>query len=161
MFIDYLASILPRAHSDFPKDVWKRFNDKIDSYVNGDLDHAVDTMTLLWKLSKGRGSAPSRRPDEDKVSNASPLTSSSTVTNLGTHLQQEPTPASANWECIEIALIKSIREGTFFDKRYWTRQSKTARALRPVYLSTIIVGGYLQRIMTASHMVSLVLEFPH
>ena len=75
MFVNYLASVLPRAHKDFPKDAWKKFNDKIDSYVNGDLDHAVDTMALLWKLSKEGGSPPSGHPDEDKVSYVSHRTS--------------------------------------------------------------------------------------
>ena len=68
MFVNHLGSVLPKAHKDFPKDVWKKFNDKIDFYANGDLDHAVDTMTLLWTLSKARGSPPSGLPDEDKVS---------------------------------------------------------------------------------------------
>ena len=72
MFVNHLASVLPKAHKDFPKDVWKKFNDKIDRYANGDLDHAVDTMTLLWKLSKARGSPTSGLPDEDKVSYVSP-----------------------------------------------------------------------------------------
>ena len=69
-----------------------------------------------------------------------------TGTNLETYLQPEQSSAPANWERVEIALIKSIRKGTFFDKQYWTRQSKTARALRPVYLSSIVAGGYLERI---------------
>ena len=74
MFVNHLGSVLPQAHKDFPKDVWKKFNDKIDSYANGDLDHAVDTMALLWKLSKARGSPLPGSPDEDEVSHVSPLT---------------------------------------------------------------------------------------
>ena len=74
MFVNHLASVLPQAHEDFPKDVWKKFNDKIYCYANGDLDHAVETMTLLWKLSKTRKSSPSGRPDEVEVSHVSPLT---------------------------------------------------------------------------------------
>ena len=141
MFANYLASVLPQAHGNSSKDLWKDIDKKMHCYANGELDHAMDTMTLLWKLSKGTISS-SNRPR--KVSHVSPLTRSFTVTNLGTHPQPDPPSTPANWERVEMALIKSIRQGAFFDKRYWTRQSKTGRALRPVYLSSIIAGERLQ-----------------
>jgi len=40
------------------KHLRERIEDKVDSFSNGDLDHAVDAVVLLWKLSR-----ESVRPD--------------------------------------------------------------------------------------------------
>jgi len=45
-----------------------------------------------------------------------------------------------------MALIKSIREGIFFDRKYWTRYSKTAKALRPLYISSTVADKKLSYI---------------
>lgn len=50
------------------------------------------------------------------------------------------------WKYTEIALIKSIRKGVFFDRKYLTKKSKTGSNLWPVYISSIIADGSLQRI---------------
>ena len=47
---------------------------------------------------------------------------------------------------MKIALIKSIREGVLFDRKYWTRYSKTGDAFKPVYLSSIIMGDKVQKL---------------
>ena len=141
----FVESFVRAAKINPMKDAWEKLNNKIDCYADGDLDHTVDTMTLLWKHSMARGPPPSGGPDEDMVSHISPLTSFFTVTDPETHLQPSPVTAKLNWD-VEIALIKSIRKGVFFDKKYWTRQSKTGSALRPVYFSSIVAGRHLQRI---------------
>ena len=48
--------------------------------------------------------------------------------------------APANWESVKIALIKSIHKGVFFDRKYWARHSKTGDDLKPVYVSSVIMG---------------------
>ena len=47
---------------------------------------------------------------------------------------------------MKIALIKSIRKGAFFDRKYWARQSKTGDVLKSVYFSSIIMGDKVQQL---------------
>jgi len=53
-----------------------------------------------------------------------------------------------NWVSVKIALVKSIRKGVLFDRKYWVRHLRTGDALRPVYLSSIAMGDRLQRLNT-------------
>ena len=41
-------------------------------------------------------------------------------------------------------MVKSIKQGVFFDKKYWTRHSKDGRVLKPIYFSSLIVGDILR-----------------
>ena len=76
-FANYLASVLKGASEDDRKDLWEKIDEKIDCYANGDSDHAVDIITLLWKLSKAtehkRSSSDSESSDDESC--VSPLTS--------------------------------------------------------------------------------------
>ena len=47
---------------------------------------------------------------------------------------------------MKIALIKSIRKGVLFDRKYWARRSKGGDALKPVYFSSIIMGDKTQQL---------------
>jgi len=47
---------------------------------------------------------------------------------------------------VKIALIKSIRKGVLFDRKYWARRSKGGDALKPVYFSSIIMGDKMQQL---------------
>lgn len=58
---------------------------------------------------------------------------------LTSHDQSAPLRSPAHWAIVKIALIKSIRDGVFFDRKYWARHSKTGDILKPVYLSSIIM----------------------
>ena len=49
-------------------------------------------------------------------------------------------------------MIKSMRQGVFFDQKYWTRRSKNGRALKPIYFSSLIVGDTF-RARTLNHRV--------
>ena len=40
---------------------------------------------------------------------------------------------------MKTALIKSIRKGIFFDRKYWARHLKTGNILKPIYLSSTIM----------------------
>ena len=60
--------------------------------------------------------------------------------------QGPPSPRPANWGCVKTALIKSVREGVFVDRKYWTRRSRGRKVLQPVYLSSIVAGKSLTRI---------------
>ena len=47
---------------------------------------------------------------------------------------------------MKTALIKSIRNGVFFDRKYWARNSKAGDVLKPVYLSSTIMEDKLQHL---------------
>ena len=40
---------------------------------------------------------------------------------------------------MKAALIKSIRTGVFFDRKYWARYSKSEYDLKPIYFSSVIM----------------------
>ena len=80
MLANHLASILSGANEDSAKDLCYKFDEKIESYANGDLDHALDTITLLWELAKAGGLPPPAPPDE--MPHVSHLTSSFPEINL-------------------------------------------------------------------------------
>lgn len=86
MFVNHLASVLSGANEDSAKDLCGRIDEKIDSYANGDLDHAVDAITLLWQLAKAGGPSPPVPVPSDEISEVSPLIPLFSGTNLGTHL---------------------------------------------------------------------------
>ena len=138
MHSNHLASVLSRADEKSSKDLCERIDERIDHYANGDLDHAVDAVTLLWKLSMAGGPLPPSPEFEGEPD--SPLSS---------HSPSSPridVPSLANCKLVESALIKSLRTGRFFDRRYWTRHPKTAKTLRPIYISSIVAGDKLRRI---------------
>ena len=47
---------------------------------------------------------------------------------------------------MKIALVKSIRDGVFFDRKYWARHSRTGGVLRPVYFSSTIMSDKVQQL---------------
>ena len=47
---------------------------------------------------------------------------------------------------MKTALIKSIRKGTFFDRKYWARHSKAGDVLKPVYFSSTIMEDKAQQV---------------
>ena len=173
MQVNHLVLVLSRADEESGKILCERIDEKIDGYASGDLDHAADAITHMWKLSKvgrpsplGQSSPPSRpsrapphrpspsRPSPRRRSPPSPSTPDSPDevprTGFGfislTTLLNIPPSNPENWMRVEAALIKSIRKGIFIDRRYWTRHSKTTSVLRPVYTSSIVTRGKLLRI---------------
>jgi len=47
---------------------------------------------------------------------------------------------------VKIAVIKSIRKGVFFDRKYWARHSKAGDVLKPVYFSSTIMNDETQQV---------------
>ena len=41
-------------------------------------------------------------------------------------------------------MVKSIREGIFFDRKYWALHSRKGSALKAVYFSSIIIENELE-----------------
>lgn len=43
-------------------------------------------------------------------------------------------------DVLQRAIVKSIREGVFFDLKFWARHSKKGSVFKAIYFSGIIVG---------------------
>ena len=80
MLVNYLASVLYGQNEDSAKDLCGKIDEKIESYANGDLDHAANAMALLWERSKEGESF--RAPRYEMLYVSSP-TSPFPATNLG------------------------------------------------------------------------------
>ena len=65
---------------------------------------------------------------------------------LNSHHQAAQAISPAQWASVEVALIRSIRKGVLFDRKYWARHSKRGDVLKPVYFSSIIVGDKVQQL---------------
>ena len=116
---------------------------KIDSFVEGDLEHATDLLSALWEIVNKDG-------DIKAPSNTSPAVSSFSSRHytrmLTSHNQAVQATSPAHWASVKTALIKSIRDGVFFDRKYWARHSKTGDVLKPVYFSSMIMGDKVQEL---------------
>jgi len=64
---------------------------------------------------------------------------------LTSYHQITPVTSPAHWVSVKIALIKSIRNGVFFDRKYWARHSKAGDVLKPLYFSSIIMDDKAQQ----------------
>jgi hypothetical protein len=115
------------------------FNKKIDSFVKGKLEHASEMFSALLEIVGRDG-------DIIAPSGASPAVSSfqsyllPCCTGMLTSHDQAAIRSPAHWAVVKIALIKSIRTGVFFDRKYWVRHFKSGNVLKPVYLSSIVMG---------------------
>ena len=47
---------------------------------------------------------------------------------------------------MKMALIRSVRNGVFFDRKYWVRHLKTGDFLKPVYFSSTIMADKSQQL---------------
>jgi hypothetical protein len=77
------------------------------------------------------------------------------VGTLTSRNQVEQVASPAHWAAVKIALIKSIRKGVLFDRKYWVRHSKTGDALKPVYFSSIVMGDKAQQLNNCTSKISL------
>ncbi|KAF9643633.1 hypothetical protein BDM02DRAFT_1403367 [Thelephora ganbajun] len=98
---------------------------KIDSFVEENLEHAGEMLFALWEIANEDGDVT----DPSKTAPAAARVTSPP------HLHP-----------VKVALIKSIRKGIFFDRKYWARHSKGGDALKPVYFSSTIMNDKAQQL---------------
>lgn len=116
---------------------------KIKDFANGDLEHATEALSALWEIANTGGDvkAPSDNC-EVVVCNKDP----------------------AHREAVGTALLKSIHDGIFFDRKYWARHSKAGDALKPVFFSSIVMDDRAQELgkcrSKAPHWYAKVLNVP-
>jgi hypothetical protein len=61
-------------------------------------------------------------------------------------LQIAQAVSPGHWASVKVALIRSIRGGVFFDRKYWARHSKAGEVLKPIYLSSVIMSDKAQQL---------------
>jgi len=119
---------------------------KIDSFVGDGLNHATGILSALWEIA-----------NDDSIIIRTPASSSSPVSRFHFCLllrsirecslhQTMQISSPAHWTYVKTALIKSIRKGVFFDRKYWARHLKTGDVLKPVYFSSTIMGDKSQQL---------------
>ncbi|KAF9785425.1 hypothetical protein BJ322DRAFT_829340 [Thelephora terrestris] len=115
LYVDQLAHVWVGDSSDATR---VRVEEKLDSFAKGDLEHAAEMLSTLWKIANKDGNitAPSN-PSPDVPQFTSP----------------------AHWPSVNAAFVKSIRTGVFFDRKYWVRHLRTGDVLKPVYFSSTIM----------------------
>ena len=114
-----------------------KVEEKIDSFVEGDLEYATEALSALWEIANKDGDVKAPSSTTPAVSLSQPCVVRWCAYNL--HDQATPVTTPEHWASVKIALVKSIRQGVFFDRKYWARSSKTGNMLKPVYFSSIIM----------------------
>ena len=116
------------------------FDKKIDGFFRGELEHATEMLSELWEIVNKDG-------DIQVPLNTSPAVSSFRSrfvprcrVMLTSHDQVTQVTTPAHWDAVKLALINSIGKGVFFDRKYWARHSNSGNTLKPIYLSSIVMG---------------------
>lgn len=92
---------------------------KIESFIKGDIGHATEVVSALWVVLNS--------DEVIKTPNTPPLAT------------QGKSPS--NWGAVRLALVKSIRTGIFFDRKYWARRSSNGDVLVPIYFSSTVMNN--------------------
>jgi len=123
------------------------FDRKIDSFANGELEHATEMLSTLWRIVNTDGEIKAPPNTSPTVS---PFRSFFSVLRGDAHNtlhdQTVQVTSPAHWATVKIALINSIGKGVFFDRKYWARHSKAGDGLKPVYFSSIVIGDKVQQL---------------
>ena len=65
---------------------------------------------------------------------------------------------------MKAALIKSVRKGVFFDRKYWARHLKIGDVLKPIYFSNAILEDRSEQLgkcaLKICHRISEALRVP-
>ena len=133
---------------------------KIDGFVHGDIEHAAGVLSALWEIVSKDGDiktpssilpAAPLFPDRRHKS-TTPVVSRSRYWLLplfaGVFILRNRVGqvSPAHWASVKIALIKSIRRGTLFDRKYWARHRRTGDVSKPIYFSSIVMGDKVQEL---------------
>lgn len=117
---------------------------KIDGFVKGDLEYAAEVFTELWEILNKDGDI--KAPGDPPPPVSPPWSFPGEAEVLISHDQIVQATSPARWSAVKTSLIKSIREGVLFDRKYCARYYKTGDTLKPVYFSSIIMGDKVQQL---------------
>jgi hypothetical protein len=119
---------------------------KIDSFAEGELEHAAEMLSTLWGILNEDGEIKAPLNTSPPVSPPRSCLLLCCTGMLTSYHQIAQVISPAHWAAVKIALIKSIGKGVFFDRKYWARHSKPGSVLKPVYFSSIIMGDKVQQL---------------
>lgn len=108
----------------------EKLDRKIDGYSAGELDHAVDVISSVWEASNKEGSTTGGTEE----------TSTPSVSSWFSSFFGSPQTTFSGCD-MRLQLVKSIKEGCLFDRRYWAR-SRTG-AIEPIYFSEDVIWAEL------------------
>ena len=114
---------------------------KIDNLLKGDPELASEALCALLE-SACRVEATVAPNDENDNASRELIPVSPSFVGVECSLRHQLpwiTPPD-RWEYVKTALIKSIRNGVFFDRKYWARHSGTGDGLKPIYSSSTIMS---------------------
>ena len=114
--VDYLLSVLSSGGDETSKTIHKNLDEKIQRYAAGELKHAREAISLIWKSS--------RKPRDIDVA-CVPLDTASV------HPPSDPEAAQRKRR-VRTSLIKSIQGRSLLQRRYWVRTSQGGR-ICPIY----------------------------
>jgi len=122
------------------------FNKKIDRFVKGELEHASEMLSVLLEIVSRDGDINAPSGARPAVSPFQPCLLRCCAGMLTSYNQTTQVKRPAHWAVVKVALIKSIRTGVFFDRKYWTRNFKSGDVLKPVHFSSMIMGDKTQQL---------------
>lgn len=104
----------------------ENLDEKLDSYAAGELGHAVEAVSLIWDLSRGRVALPSvpqsPRNNEFQFTSCKPP-----LVDLRT------------------SLVESIQWGSLLHRKYWARGSRGG-AVYPIYFPSTMSDSTLSQV---------------
>lgn len=106
----------------------KKLDEKIDEYVAGRLEHAVEAVSSIWDLSRKKETPPCDQQLPRKRSWGSWFP-----------MQRE--------QRVRTSLINSIQGGSLLHRKYWARRSRGG-SICPIYLPTAVSSLTSSRVAT-------------
>ena len=138
LYVEQLAYVWVQ---DRTEDTRTSIEKKLDNFVEGNLKHAMGTVSALWGVVKKDGEIMD--PSRFTVSLPRDWTLRKLLIPPDKNTQAKN---PAHWDSVKIALIKSIRTGVFFDRKCWARCSTSGDMLKPVYLSSTIMNDKTKQV---------------
>lgn len=134
MHVENLASILTGVN---PGEVQYRLNERLQAFAEGEIDHASEAFSSLWRtLTHSGGGRTTLGSGWSSVGSSFP----GRRLILISESQWWGSPPATELTPLRIALIKSIRQGSFCDRKYSAKQKDAGDLRAPVYISSIILG---------------------
>lgn len=126
MQVNYLVDVWLSREGEESKAVREKLEEKIDDYGAGKLVHAADAMLCIWEMSN--------QNDEES---ATSVLSKSPSTRMTSSATTEFAGCS-----LESALVRSMKEGHLFDRKFWAKRSREG-GIEPIYFSSAAIYAEL------------------
>ena len=128
---------------------------QIGIFAQGELAHGGEVVFELFKIANGDDDVPSPASISSAVSSSQFYFLPGLILSTRSHHQAtNPTRSPTRWASVKVALVRSIRKGIFFDKKYWARHSKAGDVLKPVYFLSTVMDDKAQNLRECMLMIS-------